>query len=109
MTEREAFESFIAPYEGLSAGKKVDMVAAFAAGYRAGRAHSGGDELPDVDRYGWCTHCGCGNNAKGFAHLPSCSRASSVTPAHGAERTGNELGPYSALIAAADEMYRISV
>lgn len=21
---------------------------------------------------GWCSHCGCGNDARGYAHLPSC-------------------------------------
>jgi hypothetical protein len=28
---------------------------------------------------GWCTHCGCGNDAAGYAHAPLCQRPHGVT------------------------------
>ena len=42
------------------------------------------EQQGDVAEGGWCRRCGCGNDSRGFAHLPTCSAAPSP-PASKAE------------------------
>ena len=44
-------------------------------GYDEKNQWSPGDGGEDVADGGWCRRCGCGNDSRGFAHLPTCSAA----------------------------------
>jgi hypothetical protein len=59
-----------------------------------------GRAMPDITEGGWCSHCGCGNDTNGYAHLPACRRPTTPPQAEPDEiaRLAEELADEKAVV-----------